>query len=569
MTITGIAQANTPLDMFYHWEASKPDAVYLRQPVEQEWREYSWRQAGDQARRVAAALRSMGLGAGERVCLLSKNCAHWLMADLAIMMSGCASAPAFTSMTADDVLYILQHSEARVLIVGETDNWQEVKAVVPDHVKVISLPFVEIPEADYRWEDLLAEHAPLAGNPERDGSDEITTIYTSGSTGLPKGVVYNFTAAGHMVRNFGHTFRMVEEDRLISYLPLAHGFERAVVGFMSMYAGCTVGFNESQATFADDMKAVRPTVFQCVPRLWTKFQEGVLAGFGGQEALDALLSDSAQADSTKANIQVALGLDAARILLTGSAPTPLPLHAWYDALDLPLCEIYGQSEILAGTCNLPWDRKPGTLGKPTWGAELRISDAGEILIKAKAVMTGYLHEPEKTAETLVDGWILTGDQGEIDEDGFLQITGRLKEIFKTTKGKYVAPVPIEGLFVSNSHLDQVCLMGNGLPQTALLVQLSAEGRAADADTLEDRLRRQVLAVNAELDSHARIACVLIVKDEWSSANGMATHTLKIKRSTIEKQYRSQVENAFSGGASVKTPLAIWESAADETICLQA
>ena len=569
MTITGIAQADTPLDMFYHWEASKPDAVYLRQPVEQEWREYSWRQAGEEARRVAAALQALGLGSGERICILSKNCAHWLISDLAIMMSGGASAPAFTSMTAEDVLYIIEHSEAKMLIVGETDNWQEVRAIVPDHVKVISLPSVDIPEADYRWEDLLTDFAPLPGNPGRDLNDEITTIYTSGSTGLPKGVVYSFGATGHIVRNFGHTFRMVEDDRLISYLPLAHGFERAVVGFMSMYAGCTVGFNEKQAPFAADMKAVRPTVFQCVPRLWTKFQESVLAGFGGQAALDALLSDPAQAESTKANIQAALGLDAGRILLTGSAPTPLPLHAWYDALDMPLCEIYGQSEILAGTCNLPWDRKPGTLGKPTWGTELRISDAGEILIKAKAVMTGYLHEPEKTAETLVEGWIHTGDKGEIDEDGFLKITGRVKEIFKTTKGKYVAPVPIEGLFVSNSHLDQLCLMGDGLPQTALLVQLSAEGRAADADTLEEQLRRQVLAVNAELDSHARIACVLIAKDEWSSANGMATHTLKIKRSAIEKQYRSQVENAFSSGASVKNPLAIWESATDETICLQA
>ncbi|MCZ6829303.1 MAG: AMP-binding protein [Gammaproteobacteria bacterium] len=562
MTMIDIDRAETPLDMFYHWEASKPDSVYLRQPVEQEWRDYSWREVGEQARRIAAALQSMGLGSGERISLLSKNCAHWLMADLAIMMSGCASAPAFTSMTGDDVLYILEHSDSKVLFVGQTDNWQEVKAIVPDHVKVISLPFVDIPEADFRWEDLLADYAPLPGNPGREGKDEITTIYTSGSTGLPKGVVYSFEAAGHMVRNFGHTFRMVEEDRLISYLPLAHGFERAIVGFMSMQAGCTVGFNECQATFAADMKAVRPTVFQCVPRLWTKFQESVLAGFGGQEGLDALLADPAQAESTTSNIQAALGLDAGRILLTGSAPTPLPLHSWYDALDMPLCEIYGQSEILAGTCNLPWDRKPGTLGKPTWNTEIKITDVGEILIKAKAVMTGYLHEPGKTAETLIDGWIHTGDKGEIDEDGFLKITGRVKEIFKTTKGKYVAPVPIEGQFVSNSHLDQVCLMGNGLPQTALLVQLSAAGRAADGKTVEQQLRLQIQSVNADLDSHARIACVLVAKDEWASANGLVTHTLKIKRSAIEERYLSRVEKAFSCGASARDPLVMWESGAE-------
>jgi long-chain acyl-CoA synthetase len=352
---------------------------------------------------------------------------------------------------------------------------------------------------------------------------------------------------------------MAEEDRFISYLPLAHGFERAAVGFMSMYAGCTVGFNESQATFAADMREVRPTVFQCVPRLWTKFQEGVLATFGGQDSLNALLSDPAAAESTKSRIKQALGLDAGRILMTGSAPTPMPLHTWYDALDMPLCELYGQSEILSGTCNLPWDRKPGTLGKPTHNTEIKITDAGEILIKAEAVMSGYLHEPEKTAETLIDGWVHTGDKGEIDEDGFLKITGRVKEIFKTAKGKYVAPLPIESLFVSDPNLDQVCLMGDGLVQTVLLVQLSAEGKATDASSVDEQLLQRVQAMNADLDSHARIGAVLITQDEWSSANGLVTHTLKIKRSALEKRYRSLAEGAFDLGASAKVPLVIWES----------
>jgi long-chain acyl-CoA synthetase len=163
------AQSQSPLDMFYHWEAKKPDEVYLRQPVDQEWRDYTWAEVGNQARRVATALQSMGLGAGDRVCFLSKNCAHWLIADLAVMMSGCASAPAFTSMTAEDVLYILEHSESKVLFVGQTDNWETVRAVIPDHVKVIALPFAEVPGADYRWDDLLADYTPLPGNPARDG----------------------------------------------------------------------------------------------------------------------------------------------------------------------------------------------------------------------------------------------------------------------------------------------------------------------------------------------------------------------------------------------------------------
>jgi len=555
-------QSESPLDMFYHWESKKPDAVYLSQPVAQEWRDYSWREVGQEARRIAAALQAMGLGAGDRVSILSKNCAHWLIADLATMMSGCSSAPAFTSMSGDDVLYILEHSGAKVLFVGQTDNWREVRQVLPDHIRVVALPFAEVPGADTSWNDLLAAHEPLPGNPARDPKDEITTIYTSGSTGLPKGVVYNFEAAGHIVRNLGCSFRMVEKDRLISYLPLAHGFERAAIDFMSMYAGCTIGFNESQATFNADMRRVRPTVFQCVPRLWSKFQEAVLSSFGGQHALDALLSNPAQAESTKKQVKQTLGLDAGRILMTGSAPTPMSLHAWYDALDMPLCELYGQSEVLSGTCNLPWDRKPGTLGKPTANTELKIADDGEILIRADAVMSRYLHEPQKTAETLVDGWIHTGDKGEIDEDGFLKVTGRLKEIFKTARGKYVAPLPIESMFSASPQLEQMCLIGSGMPQTVLLVQLSARGRSTDKRALTEELGRQVLQGNDDLDSHAKIACVIVSAHEWTAANGLLTHTLKIKRSALEKRYDALADSAFSSGASIKKPLIIWQSASD-------
>jgi long-chain acyl-CoA synthetase len=546
--------------MFYHWESSKPDAVYLRQPVDQVWREYRWRDVGDEARRIAAALQAMGLVAGERVSMLSKNCAHWLIADLATMMAGYSSAPVFTSMAGEDVRYILEHSDCRVLFVGECANWPQVRNILPEKVTVISLPFTEVPGADCSWNDLLASHQALPGNPSRHGHDEITTIYTSGSTGVPKGVVYNFDAAGHIVRNLGQTLRMSEQDRLISYLPLAHGFERAAVDFVSMYAGCSVGFNENQDTFAADMLEVRPTVFQCVPRLWTKFQESVQTSFGGQDGLAALLADPASADMTRMKVKQALGLDQGRLLMTGSAPTPMPLHQWYEALDMPLCEIYGQSEILSGSSNLPWDRKPGTLGKPTVNTELKIADNGEILIRAKAVMSGYLHEPEKTAETLVDGWIHTGDKGEIDEDGFLRITGRVKEIFKTTKGKYVAPLPIESMLFSNPKLEQMCLVGNGLPQTALLIQLSAHGQSMDPEILQRELRQNIIDINAELDGHERIACVIISAQEWNSGNGLVTHTMKIKRTALEKRYGDMAEKAFATGASVKAPLLMFEDA---------
>ena len=558
--MTEFTNTESPLDMFYQWESKKPEAVYLRQPVDQIWHDYSWQEVGDQARRIAAALQGLGMKAGERVSFLSKNCAHWVIADLATMMSGYSSAPAFTSMTGEDVRYILDHSGAKVMFVGETENWDLVRKALPADIKVIALPFADVPGADYRWDTLLDEYEPLSGNPARAATDEITTIYTSGSTGLPKGVVYNFEAAGHIVKNLGQTFRMEEGDRLISYLPLAHGFERAAIDFMSMYAGCSIGFNEGQATFTADMQTVQPTFFQCVPRLWSKFQEAILAKFGGQEALDAALADPVAAAAVKTQIKQSLGLADGRILTTGSAPTPLPLHAWYEALDMPLCELYGQSEILSGTSNLPWDRKPGTLGKPTCNTQLKIADNGEILIKADAVMSGYLNEPEKTADTLIDGWIYTGDQGEIDEDGFLKITGRVKEIFKGAKGKYVAPLPIESYFSSNKYLEQMCVMGNGLPQTVLLVQLSAQGKEMDIEKLESELQRQTLEVNADLDSHAKIASVIVSAQDWNSENGLVTHTMKIKRAALEKHYGSLAELAFTNGASIKAPLVIFEGA---------
>jgi long-chain acyl-CoA synthetase len=245
-------------------------------------------------------------------------------------------------------------------------------------------------------------------------------------------------------------------------------------------------------------------------------------------------------------------------MLTGSAPTPLPLHAWFEALEMPLCELYGQSEVLSGTSNLPWERKPGTLGRPTCNTELKIAENGEILIKARAVMTGYLNEPGKTAETLVDGWIHTGDKGELDEDGFLRITGRVKEIFKGAKGKYVAPLPIESRFSSNMDLEQTCLMGAGLPQTVLLLQLSEQGKGRDRQWLESELQRQAIKVNSDIDSHAKIASVIVSARDWTAANGLVTHTMKIKRAQLEKHFGTLAEKAFSSGASVRDPLVIFE-----------
>ncbi len=548
------AALKTPLEMFYHWEAQKPDAVYLRQPVNRQWTDYTWAQVGDQARRMAAVLQGIG-PRGSAIGILSTNCAHWFMADLAIMMSGHVTVPYFTTMGADALGYVLDHSGTQALLVGRSDNWDQVKYSIPSSVKLISLPGVEIERAE-PWDALVAAREPLPGNPSRDPDELYTIIYTSGTTGVPKGVEHTFRTLGGAATPFTTVCKATEDDRLFSYLPLAHCAERVAVLLASLYCGGTVSFNESSATFTDELQRVKPTVFFAVPRIWTKFQMAIQGKFGADK-LKQLLSDPATAEAIGVQIRQALGFDAVRVAVTGAAPTPLPLHAWYESIGLPLNEVYGQSELLPISCNLPWDRKPGTIGKALPGVEIKIADTGEILVSGPGCMKGYYRDPDKTAETLIDGWIHTGDRGELDADGFLKLTGRVKEIFKTAKGKYIAPMPVESHFADNGYLEQVCLVGAGLPETVLLAVLSEAAREADRVLVTKDLRRLLEQVNGKLEHHERISHIILSEESWSIENGLLTHTLKIKRSALEEKYMEKL-TALTAVGTGKTEPIVWD-----------
>jgi long-chain acyl-CoA synthetase len=543
----------TPLEMFYHWEATKPDSVYLRQPVNQHWTDYSWAQVGQQARRMAAALQAIG-PPGSSIGILSANCAHWFMADLAIMMSGHVTVPYFITMGADAVGYVLDHSGTQALLVGRTENWNEIKDAIAHTVKLISLPGVSI-EGAQAWEDLVADHEPVAGNPVRDPDELFTIIYTSGTTGLPKGVEHTFGTLGASGASFVKV-ELTEAERFFSYLPLAHCAERVAVFLGSLYCGGSVGFNESLASFNDDLRRVNPTIFFAVPRIWTKFQMGI-QGKLGADKLNQLLTDPDTAETTGLQIRQALGLGEVRIAITGAAPTPLPLHQWYERIGLPLNEFYGQTELLPISCNLPWERKPGTIGKALAGIEIKIAGTGEILVSGPGCMKGYYRDPEKTAETLVDGWIHTGDRGELDEDGFLKLTGRVTEIFKTTKGKYVAPMPIESHFAENPYIEQVCLAGAGLPETILLAVLSEAGRNTARNTVSKDLRQLLEQINAKLEHHERISHILLSEETWTIENNLMTPTMKIKRGALEDKYMERLVTLSESGTGKTEPI-VWE-----------
>lgn len=437
----------TPVTGLLHWEAEQPDKIYMNQPDQGEVASYTWSQTADQVRRMAAYLQSLNLEPGSRIALISRNCAHFVMADLAIWMAGHVSLPIYPSLNAETVRYILDHSGAKLLFLGPVDDWPMMRPGVPDTMQCISFPGAEAETGlvnSQAWDEVIASQEPTSQVVPREADELARLMYTSGSTGQPKGVMVSFGGMASGAKMLTALVEMTPADRQLSYLPLAHAFESAVVLATSLHCGYEVFFSEGLATFVDDLKRARPTLFHSVPRLWVKFQQAVQAKLP-PEKLTELLSNPATAEGTRQQVLSNLGLQDCRLALTGSAPLAPSIQQWYRDLGLELLEGYGMTEDFANShLSRPGRARVGYVGEPNSGVERRIDETGEVQIKSPSRMLGYYREPEKTAESFTeDGWFKTGDLGEVDEQGRLKITGRLKELFKTSKGKYVAPAPIE------------------------------------------------------------------------------------------------------------------------------
>jgi long-subunit acyl-CoA synthetase (AMP-forming) len=530
-----------PLELFYEREARHPHKIYLVQPQSGgQVEELSWSDVGEQARRAASWLRGLALEPGSRIAIISKNCAHWIIADLAIWMAGHVSVPLYPNLGAESVRQMLEHSESRLVFVGKLDNWPGMAPGVPEGVPTVALPLHAEGRFDHLWSDLQAV-TPIRDEPQPAAEQLATIIYTSGTTGMPKGVMHTFGnlgfAAGHAV----DLFNVGEEDRLLSYLPLCHVAERMFVELASLYGGERIFFAESLDTFLADMRRARPTIFFGVPRIWTKFQMGVYAKMPAK-SLDFLLKLPLLGRLFGRKVLAGLGLDAVRYAVCGAAPVPEALLDWYSRLGLAVQEIYGMTENCgySHVCRTGRQKK-GWIGPPNPGVEVRIAENGEVQVRSAATMLGYYKDPEKTAETLTpDGFLRTGDRGEQDADGNLRLTGRVKEIFKTSKGKYVAPAPIENRLAVHSRIEQVCVVGDGLPQPLALCVLSEVGRREAADgaraELESSLATLLMEVNGVLDKHEQLLGLVLVKESWAVENGFLTPTLKIKRAVIEDTY---------------------------------
>jgi long-subunit acyl-CoA synthetase (AMP-forming) len=298
-------------------------------------------------------------------------------------------------------------------------------------------------------------------------------------------------------------------------------------------------FTEKLDTFVSDLNHAKPTVFISVPRLWTRFQSQVLAKFPETE-LQSLLQQPETGEALAAQIREQLGFGHGRIFGSGSAPIAPSLLEWFDKLGVPISEGWGMTETSGMACtNLPYEPEGlGTIGRPIDGVEMKLSEEGEVLIRGDVVFSEYYRNPEATAEAFVDGWFRTGDRGEITESGHFKIIGRLKEQFKTAKGKYVAPVPIESMLAHNPDVEQVCVLGAGRKQPIAVVVLAEELRndVSKMESIRKRLQETLVMTNENLESHQRLDNILVSDTPWTVDNGLLTPTLKIRRNKVEEIY---------------------------------
>ena len=553
------------LQRLYRWEGTARDRVALTQPMGNGVRrDLPWGQVADEVRRMAAYLQAQGWEPGSKVAILSKNCAWWLMSDLAIWMAGHVSVPLYPTLAPDTIRQILTHSEAKACFVGKLDGWDGMKAGVPATLPCISYE-LSPPDAVKRfegWNAICARTSPMAGAPLRAADDLATLIYTSGTTGKPKGVMHSFSNFAWALDAGVKRISMDADDRMLSYLPLAHVVERVLVEHGWLRTGMRVYFAETLETFTSDIHRARPTIFFSVPRLWVKFQHGVHHKMP-ETKLARMLSIPILGGIVRRKVLKALGLDQCRFAAGGAAPMPVALLAWYRRLGLPVNEGYGMTENLAVShLTVPGRNQEGTVGPGYEGVETRIDPAnGEVQMRSQALMQGYYKEPELTREGFTkDGWFRTGDKGQIDAEGKLTIIGRVKDLFKTSKGKYVAPAPIEDKLVMHEAVEACVVTGANLGQPLGIVMLNPEALAKSADAaarsaLEASLGEHLRTINATLDPHERLACIIVATTAWTVDNDIITPTFKVKRNRIEDLYAAQYERWEESGKPV-----IWQTA---------
>jgi long-chain acyl-CoA synthetase len=537
------------IEQFCFFEKEKANSIFLSEPVGGKYHPFTWQQAGDEIRKMASYLQKSGLNPGDKVAILSKNCAHWIMADLAIAFAGMVAVPLYPNISADAIREILIHSETKTIFVGKLDNPHEIRKGIPASLEQISFPFY-FNEGCINWDDIIQNNPPITGTPSIDRHSLACIIYTSGTTGNPKGVMLSFHAMAFAVDSFLKSNPPFINELFFSYLPLCHVAEKMLVEAGGIFTGGTIYFVESMDTFSKNLADTQPTVFLAVPRIWEKFQQEILKKIP-QKKLDRILSIPIINSLFKKAIRKKLGLGRYKHAYTGASPIHKSLLEWFNKLGIEIQEAYGMTENSAlSHVNRKGSVRFGAVGQTYPDVVVKLSEVNEVLVKSEANMLGYYKEPVLTAEMFEDGYLKTGDEGHIDDDGFLFITGRIKDQFKTSKGKYVTPAPIEMQVLADPCIAQTCVVGWGQPAPLLLCTLTENALKKEHIELSSYLKKFLKQINSDLEHHEQLAKLIVMKDEWTIQNGLLTPTLKIKRKMIDQQFERYYSDWYNTADSI-------------------
>ncbi|HLM76408.1 MAG TPA: long-chain fatty acid--CoA ligase, partial [Polyangiaceae bacterium] len=570
-------------------------ALYTKEPGASGWSMTSYREYADLVRRAGKALIALGLGKGSTVSILGFNRAEWVILDVAAMSIGGAPTGIYTTCSPEEVQYIIHHAESPLVLLENTMQWEKIKKQsenLPLLKHVVMMKGAAVPD-DPRamsWEQFLAK-GDAVDNAKFDEAlaalepDGLATlIYTSGTTGPPKGVMLSnhnlaWTAAASISLN-----EIGKGDSLLSYLPLSHIAEQVLSIHVPITCASAVYFAQSLEQMIENLKEVQPTLFFGVPRVWEKFHAGVsqklgqatgvkkkIAEFamrtgremaaatcqGGQPSLGLSLRYKLAHKLVFSKLKPAIGLGKAKFCVSGAAPIAKEILDFFAGLDIIVREVYGQSEGTGPTStNRPGKTKLGTVGPPYPGVEVKIAEDGEILVRGPNVFLGYFKEPEATAETLKDGWLCSGDLGEIDKDGYLVITGRKKEIIITAGGKNIAPKNIEGALKNHPLISEAVVIGDRRKFLSALISLDPEaarkfaeerghkGAPQDLPALIAEVQKAVDEVNATLARVETVKKFRIVPRPFSIETGELTPTLKVKRKIVNKNFATEIESMY-------------------------
>jgi long-chain acyl-CoA synthetase len=563
------------------------------------WQATSWRAYADEVKAAGKSLIALGLKPGGTVSILGFNRPEWIIMDVAAMAVGGSAAGVYTTCSPEEVQYIVDHAESLVVLVENKNQWNKVRAQrdrMPRLQHVVAMKGAGIEdEGVMSWEDFLARGKSVA---DADFEARLhalepkglaTLIYTSGTTGPPKGVMLSHDNLYWTAATLNGLLSIGPGDSALSYLPLSHIAEQMLSIHGPIVTGSSLYFAESLDKIADNLREVQPTVVFGVPRIWEKFHAGVseklnqATGFkktlvdwvrrvcarkaelenrGEKMGLALALQYKLANRLVLSKLKPALGLSRARMCISGAAPIAKEVLEYFSTLDISVREVYGQSEDTGPTTiNLPGKTRLGSVGGRIPGIEVRIAEDGEILVRGRNVFAGYYKEPQATAEALVDGWLHSGDLGEIDRDGFLNITGRKKDIIITAGGKNIAPKNIEAALKNNRLIAEAVVIGDRRKFLTALIALDddacasflKEKGATDGKPYSesDLVKKEIEAAVAEVNSHlAQVETVkkfTVLSRGLTIEHGELTPTLKVKRKMVNQNFAQQIEAMYQGG----------------------